>query len=185
MTQSKYNALVATREKIVKEMFKNIKDIKRILYIGAFPGRYQLINLFRTMYKNVKIELLEVWAPNYEHFKTNNVFDEVHLGSAVNVKEQFKGEEFDLVVWWHGPEHVKKPLSIKTIGNIETLSKYSLMGVPFGKRAQKATADGNLDEEHVSWFIPADFSRMGYTNVKTHGGLHKPSSGIVAYKKVK
>jgi len=171
------------RENLVLEMIKDQFPIKNMLYVGAFRGACALVDMFKTNNPSIKITLIEAFEDSVNYFKQHKLFDRVVHANVVDCLSHFEPAEFDAVVWWHGPEHVEKLQSICAIKDLETLaSKIILIGSPWGNRPQKNNT--NTFQNHVSAFDIYDFNKLGYQDIKTIGGIHRPSNCLIAIKRL-
>ena len=146
------------RIELIERVIPNIKQLKgHMLYIGGAPGKVQLVNYFKP---NFSIVLLEADRSNLEGIATENVFDECYLGDVRNIGQMDLGH-FDLVVWWHGPEHVYLHEMIFTLHALYNISDHILLGCPYGYYPQDAWG-GNIYERHLAHYTPEDFNIMGF-----------------------
>jgi len=142
------------REQLLKAV-PDIQSYKSILYIGANVVRQETLDLFRSE----QITILEVWPPN--------VADLLELGYKViqgDVRELAKMDigKFDVVIWWHGPEHVEKeslPSILKAIKKIARC--VAVVACPWGKYKQSEVR-GNPYERHLSCLYPKFFEKLGW-----------------------
>lgn len=80
----------------------------KVLYIGAGPGKMQLVSTLRDAHL---VYLLEAYHPNIESLMTEDAFDGYVEG---DIRDILPGELKELcgdihhIVWWHGPEHVAR-----------------------------------------------------------------------------
>ena len=151
---------------------------KSVLYIGARSDRFDYGDEFKHF--NYKITILEAWEDNVEYLRTEMPTIEVIHGEVQNVTIE---EKFDVVFWWHGPEHVPEDQLSDTINKIEKWAKkVVIMGCPWGHRRQKAI-QGNPYERHVSHLLYPFFEEKGYT-VECLGVKNGGTSHITAVKYV-
>lgn len=158
-------------------------DFKTLLYIGASPDRFELVDLF--YYSGYEIDVLEIFEPNVKALEVMNrrwkIFKKIMLGDVRRVEEILKGQ-YDVIVFWHGPEHLG-PLEIKpTIEKLESFARHLLIfGSPWGEYPQGAVK-GNPNEEHKSALFPAFYKKLGYatSTVRRHPGR---GSNLVAWKR--
>ena len=112
------------------------------------------------------------------------MFDSIVRGDVRFVESLFSGSGiiFDVVLWWHGPEHIDKWELGLTLEALESkTNKMVILGCPFGKYPQDAV-DGNIFEIHRSALYPEDFIKYGY-NVKTIGERDVMGGNLLAWKK--
>lgn len=154
-----------------KQIFRNIKDLRKyktLLYIGAHTDRLEMIDIFHDF--NYEIDVLEIWGPNVKGLielnEKQNIFRDIIQGDILD--ETIWGDGFglgpiyDIVMFWHGPEHVKKERLPDLIKTLEALAKhYVIMACPIGKYKQ-GPVDGNPYEVHESYLWPEDFIKYNY-----------------------
>ena len=73
------NKLEITRNNSVLKLCKDIDLNVDILYIGAHPERFQLVNMFKE--KGAKLDLLEIFKPNVDYFlnEKTKIFNNIIL----------------------------------------------------------------------------------------------------------
>lgn len=152
---------------------------KAILYVGARPGRFQLgRELFEAGYE---ITLLEVYRPNVEFYSGHPWLKGVVHGDVQNLGGATC--DWDITVWWHGPEHVTKGRGKIALSQLEGLTKRLIvLGCPWGLN-RAGPACGNPYEEHLSHWRVEDFEKLGY-ETRTLGEKDNPSTWchIMAWK---
>lgn len=173
----------AKRKRQVKAI-PGIRDGKTLLYVGASPDRFELVDLFRGW--GYKIDVLEIWPKNVEKLKKLNaqvsVFRDIILGDIRNCGSSFNNT-YDVSVWWHGPEHVEKHEFPQALKHLEERTKrLVILGCPWGDYSQ-GPVKGNVYEIHKSVFYPKDFEELGYTT-KTLKKNGKRGSNILAWKEI-
>lgn len=132
-----------------------------VLYIGASPARQILAKEFRD--HGAHIDLVEVWPPNVEALsKTHTaVFDNFILGDVRRLGEVIK-KQYDVVVWWHGPEHVTKEEFEPTLQSLRQFAtRLVVTACPHGDFPQ-GEYGGNKFETHYLALTPEDFHRLGW-----------------------
>lgn len=148
------------------------------LYIGAeCDSIFLLPELWASKYK---VTLLEAWGPNCLKYKNHPMIDGV-----INCTIQSFGvkHRWDLTVWWHGPEHIKKEDLAPTIFNIESLTgRLILLACPWG-RYEEGEMHGNPFEVHRASLYEEDFRSLGY-DVDVIGEKDVPGSNLMAWKHI-
>lgn len=178
------------RKKHIKAI-PDIFDYETMLYIGANPKRIELVDLFYL--KGYKIDALEVWLPNIEALVQwnlkYNIFHRIY-GGDVRMVDQVVGdvdgmidEGWDIILFWHGPEHLPKLDIEPTLKKLEQFANHLvILGCPRGEYEQDPV-DGNPFEIHQSYLYEEDFHRLGYRTVTVRP--KKPrGSNITAWKRV-
>lgn len=130
-----------------------------MLYVGAKTQRIQMIDVFSTYV----IDVVEVWKPNVDGLlaeqEKRNLFRNIYLGDVRYWRIPIL---YDLVVWWHGPEHVAEEDLQKSLENLETMAtKLVIVAAPHGSYPQ-GTVGGNTYENHLLTCYPATFNKFGY-----------------------
>jgi len=152
-----------------------------LLYVGARPDAHSwLSELYEVGHK---ISLLEVWPENAKAMRSDNRIRQVITGDVRNVVTAlvlFIGI-FDIVFWWHGPEHLAREEIGYILGQLECCaSRLIVCACPWGVYPQGVHA-GNPYETHLSYLYPESFLQLGY-EVRTDGEADKAGSEIVAWK---
>lgn len=125
--------------------------------------------------------VLEIHGANVDKLK--NDIDVIVEGDALLIEQYERLEDsYDVVVWWHGPEHVKKDEFEKALPKIMVRSRLAfIIGCPNGKYDQ-GKLYGNPHEKHKHHWLPNELERLGF-NVYTFGsgkpGQKKPMFGIL------
>lgn len=167
------------RTESLKRMVPDLFNYKTVLYVGARSDRFDYGSDF--MKKNCKVTVLEVWKRNVAYLNTvSGLFSVLH--GDVKTYE-FKEKSFDVVFWWHGPEHIDKALLNTVVEKLEKIAKkLVVLGCPWGK-VQQYSIDGNPFEEHRTYIDGSDFLKLGY-DVECIGDQNVLGSHITAVKRV-
>lgn len=169
------------REAQVRANVPEVFSYKTVLYIGARRSRMQLVDLFHEA--GYAIDVIEIYPPNVEALKATNAdrrwFREILQGD-VRESEKFALDPYDVVVWWHGPEHVSKHELPGVIKGLMALTKKVLiLGCPFGQ-IEQGISYGNVHETHSAYLYPEDFTALGFL-ANTIGPRDKGGSNIMAW----
>lgn len=70
-------------------------------------------------------------------------------------------DSYDMFLWQHGPEHVKKEDGMSLLKRIEPKFKYLVMECPNGYNRQDEMY-GNVHEMHVSHWETEDYENLGF-----------------------
>jgi len=172
----------AKKRKLQVAKIPNVYAYETLLYIGASPDRFELVDEF--YYADYKIDVLEIWQPNVFALKIMNrrwkIFNEIMSGDVRNV-ERILQHQYDIIVFWHGPEHLHLHDFTPTLRKLENFAKHLLIcGCPWGDYPQGAVK-GNVHEKHACSLFPEDFQKLGF---KT-STLRQPGRGsnLLAWKK--
>ena len=159
VSNSDYADRLAVLEKYIGDIFTRPYTV---LYIGAKKSRWDYVP---EMYNaGAKITVLEAYEENAEGLKESSYFERVIHGDVRYINYLDLGrDKFDVVFWWHGPEHVSKAEAKELVPKLVNLAnKYVVLGVPWGVVPQ-GVVKGNMYEVHLSsWdiqdFIDIDFN---------------------------
>jgi len=154
---------------------------KRVLYVGATPQRFQMgKELHEAGYK---ITLLEAHKPFADFYEGHPWLAEVIHGDVRNIGEIAGERMWDVVVWWHGPEHIEKARLAPTVEALEGVAERGVvLGCPWGVNQQGMMA-GNPYSVHEAHLDVGDLEILGYTT-RTLGRKSDPSTWchILAWK---
>ena len=182
---------VARKRQLLKHI-PGVVKCESMLYIGANPRRMELLDLFWAKAPDMRIHVVEAWEENVKGLKKLNaeygIFRDIIHQDVRNIVE-VKGREvhyqdmWDIVMFWHGPEHLEKEEIPSILGAMEILAdRYVILGCPWGSFPQKDVG-GNPFEEHKSVLYPKDFISWGYwtDTIKKPG---KRGGHILAWKEL-
>lgn len=158
------------------------ENIKQVLNIGVVSLPDATIRFLEKLNVNPKITYLEIFEENCKRVKLQR--PDIHFvqGDVRNIKNLIH-DKFDLIVWWHGPEHIYEHELVDTILNIESLLNTNgviILGSPDGWLEQH-NDDGNLHNDHYSGPDCNFYRSLNYEAHRVWDGSHWCS---VAYKKV-
>lgn len=141
-------------------LFKIAPDVfshKTVLYIGASKERSLFLEEF--IKAGYKITILEVFRQNIEFLK--NLPFECNIIEGDVRSFAFK-DKFDVVFWWHGPEHVEESKLKDTLKILESsANKLVVLGCPWGSHPH-GEIYGNPYEKHLSQYYEGYFEKFGY-----------------------
>ena len=164
------------REVLIKELPELLNGAgKTALYVGASVWRaFLLDDLIRWGWKTT---VLEVWPTNVDCIRnTYNV--PVIQGEVVTSPIN---QTFDLVLWWHGPEHVTKENLPRALNSLETHSSLIVLGCPENDSPQGLVYD-NPFETHLWNVSQDDLRQLGY---KTRSDPRPGNpNNIIAWKRI-
>jgi hypothetical protein len=149
---------------------------KTALYVGASVWRaYMLDDLISWGWKTT---VLEVWPTNADHIRRIYNIPVIQGDVVTSPLDQ----TFDLVLWWHGPEHVTQDNLPRALANLESHSALVALGCP-ENNAPQGPAYGNPFENHLWSISQNDLRNLGY-NVRSDLRPGNPSN-ITAWKRTK
>jgi hypothetical protein len=110
------------------------------------------------------ITVLEVFQPNILKIQTvmpNWRF--IHLDiSELPYRPDIDLSGYDIIWWYHGPEHLSKAIGKNVIAYLKHSSRFIISSMPHGMYDQSELY-GNLHERHVSAWYPDDFKEVNGT----------------------
>lgn len=146
------------RENQLLKAIPDILDYKSILYIGINQIREEMLHLFKE--RDYDITILEAWKPNVDALKSK--YPNIIWGDIRDLEKIKLLPQFDIVIWWHGPEHVKKKELPKILICLRMKAHlYAIIACPWGIYEQDS-AFGNPHEEHLSYLYPEFFKKLGW-----------------------
>lgn len=177
-----WKARARARKKTVLQI-PNILEYKTLLYVGANPARLELLDLFFKA--GYIIDILEIYPPNVEGLRKLNekqkIFENIYMGDVREIDEIIIGKKYDVVCFWHGPEHIEKKEIKPTLIQLENKTKHIIfLGCPYGYYPQDDVY-GNKAEIHRCSLDPELFQSMGY-KTKTIRKKNKRGSNILSWK---
>ena len=170
------------RERTVIEILKNIHQlkIKSFLNVGFHnwedPRRHWWIKFCDA--NNISWKILEVFSHNVNDAITKGCpNDKIQLGNILDVDQY---ENFDCILFWHGPEHIEKDVFLNALPSIEAkANKLIIFGMPLGHEPQD-DAYGNPFERHRSDWYEHEWKKLGYETIPVHD--HQKYPHITTYK---
>lgn len=155
---------------------------KTVLYIGASPWRFQMGKelFFEAGYKITLLEAFKLYA---DHYQGHPWLKDVICGDVRDIAQIADGRTWDVVIWWHGPEHAKEDELASTLRDLEAVAgQLVLLGSPWGINKQDAVGN-NPFEQHRIHHGTTDFEKLGY-EVCTLGEKDNPLTWchIMAWK---
>lgn len=125
--------------------------------------------------------ILEIFEPNVQNFTTHAPPSDRHRithGSLQDIATLFD-RSFDVVLHWHGPEHLERQVFLQLLPSITAAaSKLLIFGCPDGLEEQ-GEAYGNPYEKHISFWSEENFHELGF---QTKRVSDKKPGHITAYK---
>jgi len=155
------------------ERLKTLHDIPglmdrggTLLYIGArLPDGLRGIPEIQNA--GYTVTILDVWPGNVQELREAGW--NVTQGDVRDAARVFKRKQFDVVFWWHGPEHVEKLELGKVVSGLKKIARRLLVaGCPWGLYEQ-GEEYGNPHERHVAHLEPEDLIVAGLPHTRTYG----------------
>jgi hypothetical protein len=164
------------RQESLMKLAPDVFNHKTVLYIGASERRSDYLSEFKN--KGYEISVLEAFKSNVDYLKKIPWIKEVIHGDVRKFKSEKK---YDVVFWWHGPEHIEERDLVSVLERLEALcKKIIVLGCPFGKYEQEEIG-GNPYEKHLSHLDGILFEELGY-GVGYIGRKDQEGSNITAVK---
>lgn len=172
------------REEQLLRCVPDVIDPGTVLYVGGKPERLQMINVFAS--RGATIDVMEAWRPNVDALVAWNVekkiFRTIIRGNIRRIGD-IPVSKYDVVMFWHGPEHVAREDLPFVLLNMEAIAtRLVILASPWGRYFQDSI-NGNPFEKHVSHLYPIDFEAFGY-RVDAIGAKDKKGSNLLAWKRV-
>ena len=167
------------RTSSLERLIPDLYAYDSVLYVGARTDRMDYGDKFKE--GGAVVDVLEVFEPNVAHLKTVDWLNEVYCG---DVRTFSTDKKYDIVFWWHGPEHIQEEELASTLTLLEDNAKVAVvLGCPWGNFPQ-GHLHSNPNEEHVSHYDYDVFEDLGYT-VECIGHKGVPGSNITSVKFIK
>jgi len=178
----KYGGRELSLLRTTPDLFEPYK-YKTVLYVGAKSSHFRFGQEFRNA--KYEISILEPFKPNVDYLKTVPWLTEVFEGDIRDLSVFIeKKQKFDIVFWWHGPEHISEQELMSVLPNLEKICNHKVvLGCPWGEYPQDAIG-GNPYEVHVSALSYDVFEEFGY-NVECLGTKNVPGSHITSVKNIR
>jgi hypothetical protein len=163
--RSRVDRLTIPGKGFIPLLLPEIAACKTCLYIGANARQFTLHPILR----HCKLTVLEIWKPYVDGLRIAKPEVEVIQGDVRSMPACMEDRWWDLIVWWHGPEHILIPESVPLLdsksGRLPAIAKVGvLLGTTYGKTDDQPY-DDNPYQFHVSgWSLP-DFECLGYAAI--------------------
>ncbi len=154
---------------------------KTMLYVGASIKHCQFAHHFQSLgYTLTLIEPFKINALKYLH-AADSPFGTIILGEVQKLEDNKFDEQWDVVFWWQGPQHVTKEELPGIITMLSRHSKLIVLGCPYG-RYEQGEVGGNKYEAHLANLYPEDFKGLmdGTAIAGKRGG--RDDSLLIAWK---
>jgi len=147
-------------------------DWNRVLYIGWHPaitadggGWYMEYIRFRRGGLDSEHTVLERYRPYYERMLEHPLNKRYKVrGLNVDVVEwaPVTEDRFDLIIWWHGPEHITAAQLVPTLQALERIGKYLILGGPEGVDNSYPVPEEGSGDSHKCVLSRKQFEELGY-----------------------
>lgn len=146
-----------TRKALVSQLYKD-KHFERMLYVGVGKARPTDFIALREMADHITV--LEIWPPNFKNPKAFSWCDTTVCADIITY--DIPPDTYDAIVWWHGPEHVRKETGKRVIERLCNAAPTVWVASPWGVHKQ-GVSYGNPYEVHLSSWYVADLEELGFT----------------------
>jgi hypothetical protein len=157
------NIKFTQRESTVANILKGMKGIKSFLNVGFRNWDDERTHWWIEIcdYNKINWNILEVFNLNILRALDEGCpKDKIYLGNMLDTSSY---DNYDVIMFWHGPEHINKEAFLSSLKSIEDkANKLVIFGMPLGEEKQ-GQIYGNPNEEHVSSWDPSEFEKIGYT----------------------
>ena len=178
-TNENYNLETVRTAQLNELLPPYIKDGqgKRLLYVGGhlrYGRNLQMTDYFLKC--GYKIDVIEVFPDNVRQLR------EVKWISALyeaDIRLFHPLVHYDVVVFWHGPEHLKRAEVKELFSRMKTYSDAVIFATPNGVYEQ-GREYGNPHEAHLSIWLEGDFIIMNMLT-SSIGDANKRNGNIIAY----
>lgn len=164
-----------------ESLLKNIPEIidgngKKMLYVGASQWRAYLYDNF--IIYGYKIDILEIFEPNVLFLREKGF--NVIQGDVCKL-DSFIKDNYDVIFWWHGPEHIEKDKLEYTLSRLELFGNLIILGCPSDEVSLQEEVYGNIYEKHLWNPQQSDFEKFGFNTSRIQRTPY--SDHITAWRK--
>jgi len=169
----------ASLHRLAPDLFK----YKSVLNVGARTDRFDYGKEFGK--SGYEITVLEPFFQNVLFLRTVPEIHNVIQGDVRNLNGFIEEEKtFDIVFWWHGPEHVGESDLRNVLPELEKICNHLIvLGCPWGDYPQ-GPLHNNPYECHVGSYDHQIFEEFGY-DVECLGKEHVAGSNVTSVKRLK
>lgn len=166
------------REQQLLQAVPDVLNFNTLLYVGASRRRQETLHLF--VGKRYKVAVVEVWPRNAMYIARHiGGVGEVICADVRNLTP-LRLQLFDVVMWWHGPEHVPVQDLAPTLLNLQALARHVVvLASPWGRYEQGAEYGNPYERHHCPLYQPL-FGELGY-NTSTLGRKDTKGSNLLAW----
>ncbi len=163
----------------------------RVLYIGWHPktfaeweGDWYLMHMKGLRPgRPVSHTIIETWKPYADELRAHpkrHLHGIRVLHADVVEWSQTTNERFDVVMWWHGPEHVDQDHLGPTLSRLEAMCDgIVILGCPDGDDPYQ---DESSEDHHRCVIDAALLERAGYTTVAFDRAWKSQDAALAAFK---
>ena len=134
---------------------------KKLLYVGANCMRAFFLDILNSI--GYVIDIIEIFEGNAKCIEEQYKFRNLIVGDIAD-EENIK-ENYDVIFWYHGPEHVDKDKFKKIDELLKNKTKLIILGCPENDILQ-GEVYGNVFEKHVWSISQQDLIDLKYSTAK-------------------
>ena len=147
-------------------------DWNSVLYVGWHPlittdgGDWYRSYIQQLRGCSSEHTIIERYKPYYDAMLAHPSNQGVR-GLNVNIVEwaPVTTERFDLIIWWHGPEHVTATQMVQTVQALEHIGRYIILGGPEGPDVSYPVPEAGSEDSHKCVLTRKQFAELGYKTV--------------------
>lgn len=145
------------REQTVCDILRPLEGCRTMLNVGMRDPEDERHRWWLKICEANEIEPAVIEACLVNAKACRKFVDRVYVADICDWR--FAGGEYDIVLWWHGPEHVEKFRALSAIAQLwRGVSKALILGCPQGYSPQ-GVVNGNPYERHRSEWQPEEFEQ--------------------------
>ena len=166
--------IVAREQQLLDELPELFAGCGSLLYIGANDEMHTGLELLSAA--GYDITIVEVWPPHLGELRCpplSELVGHVVEGDVREIDDLGLAVGYDVVMWFHGPEHIQRHEFEPTLAKLEDLTVgLIVLGAPWGNTMGLGPYPY---AHHISYYEEADWEALGY-EVRTmppkdaHGG---------------
>lgn len=174
----------AERADSLRDLLPALQGHKSVVSIGEEfrPSWRWWLTLFGAL-DFTEFSVLEVYKPNVEVLRDHEEIGRVYHCNVLDCHMQ-DADPADVVLWWHGPEHLGTADSIVALANLQVAfdPKVLILGMPWGKYDNSHAHFKNKHAYHLSSWYPKLLNELGF-ETRTVGAVDVKGSHISAWKR--
>lgn len=161
----------------------NYNNWNKILYIGWCPNTFNSWNgdwfikhINKKRNNPAQINIIEKYKKYYDLLSTHSLTKKYNIKSihANIVNYNIKPNDYDLIIWWHGPEHVTKDQLNLCLNKFEIVKCDLILGGPLGHDTyhDPTSDDKHLCELSIDLFENRKYNYVVFDRIDRNQGPH-------------
>lgn len=153
----------------------------KMLYVGGhlrYGRNLQILPFFKSL--GVVVDIIEIFPANILQLKT---YPGIRNLICDDIRNFASPEPYDIVCWWHGPEHVTREDFAYTMAKIEQYCTGLVICATPNGRYDQGPEYGNQAERHLAHYTLEDWLAMGWT-ADAIGIPNQKQGNIIAWKQI-